>query len=378
MQATLPNLLILKMKVPFVDLKAQYRSIKNDIDLAIAGCIENTSFIGGSKVTEFEDAFAAFIGSAYCIGCANGTDAIELALQAAGVGAGDEVIVPAYSWISTSEAVTTVGATPVFVEVHPDYYTIDTFLIKEKITQRTKAIIPVHFYGLPAKMDDIMVIANQYDLIVIEDCAQAHGASYNGQKVGTFGQLATFSFYPGKNLGAYGDAGAVVTNDQQLARKVRMIGNHGQAGKHNHEMEGRNSRIDAMQAAILSAKLPYLEKWTNARIANAALYSSKLVNSNVKIPIVPEAAKHVYHLYVVQVDNRDEVMDHLKKNGVEVALHYPTPLPMLRAYLRFSFAEQDFPVSTDMSKRLLSIPMYPELTETQISYVVDLLVEALS
>ena len=363
------------MKVPFVDLKAQYLSIKNEIDAAIVECISQASFIGGEKITEFENSFAQFIGVTHCVGCANGTDAIEIALQACGIGAGDEVIVPAYSWISTSEAVTTVGAKPVFVDVHPDYYTIDSSLIEAKITDKTKAIIPVHFYGQPADMNEIISICRKYNLLIIEDCAQAHGAAINGRKVGSYGDMATFSFYPGKNLGAFGDAGALVTNNSTLAEKARMIGNHGQIHKHNHEIEGRNSRLDTIQAGILLAKLPYLDQWTDSRIANANLYSIKLANSKVKTPSIANGNKHVYHLYVVQVDNREVMIQKLHKKGIGHAIHYPKPLPLLKAYNRFGYTEKDYPISTTMSKRIISLPMYAELTEEQINYVADLLGE---
>lgn len=365
------------MNIPFVDLKNQYHSIKEEVNNAIFSCLENTSFVGGKTIQKFETEFAEFLSIKYCVGCANGTDAIELALKVANIGKGDEVIVPAYSWISTSEAVSTVGANPVFVDIHPEYYTIDFSKIEEKITSRTKAIIPVHFYGLPVDMDSIIQLAKKYNLVVIEDCAQAHGAEYKGKKVGTFGDLACFSFYPGKNLGAYGDAGAVVTNNKDLAEKVRMIANHGQIGKHNHIVEGRNSRLDTLQAAILSVKLRYLDKWTNQRIINGNLYIKKLKNVDVITPILPNNMKHVFHIFAVQVNNRDNIMKGLKEKGIGVALHYPVALPFLKPYLHLEFTANDYPVAHAFSQKLLSLPMYPELTEEEIEYVCQSLKEEL-
>ncbi|MDH5365709.1 MAG: DegT/DnrJ/EryC1/StrS family aminotransferase [Cyclobacteriaceae bacterium] len=359
------------MNVPFVDLKDQYQLIKEEVDKAISSCLENTSFVGGEIIQKFETEFATFLNVKHCVGCGNGTDAIELALQVANIGKGDEVIVPAYSWISTSEAVSTVGAKPVFVDINPQYYTIDVSKIEEKITPLTKAIIPVHFYGLPVDMDGIMQLANKHNLIVIEDCAQAHGAEYKGKKVGTFGDLACFSFYPGKNLGAYGDAGAVVTNNKDLAEKVRMVANHGQNGKHNHIVEGRNSRMDTLQAAILSVKLRYLDKWTDQRIKNANLYIEKLKDIEVITPKLPENIKHVFHLFVIQVNDRDNVMKALKEKGIGFALHYPVALPFLKPYIHLGFTANDYPVSHAFSQKLLSLPMYPELSEKQIEYVCE-------
>lgn len=357
------------MKIPFVDLKAQYQSIKSEIDSAIANVIAETAFISGKYAKAFEEEFAAYIGVKHCISCANGTDSIEILLKAMGIGQGDEVIVPANSWISTSEAVTTVGATPIFVDILPDYYTIDPSKIEEKITPRTKAIIPVHLYGLPAEMDDIMAIARKYGLKVLEDCAQSHGATYKGKMTGTFGDCASFSFYPGKNLGAYGDAGAMVTNDDEIARIARLIANHGQPRKNEHEIEGRNSRLDGIQAAVLSVKLRYLESWTEARRRNAALYRKYLAGSCVVLPKEPSYSRHVYHLFVVRVANRERVIEELKMEGVETGIHYPTPLPLLKAYSRFGYTPKDFPVAASQMGKILSLPMYPELTEEMIAFI---------
>lgn len=366
------------MKIPFVDLYAQYLSIKKDIDNAIENVIKKSSYIGGSVVTDFEKSFKDYIGIDYVVGCANGTDSIEILLQSFGIGKGDEVIIPAASWISTSEAVSSVGATPIFVDIEEDYFTINTLLIEAAITSKTKAIIPVHLYGHPADMPAIMVLAKKYNLIVIEDCAQAHGAAINGQNVGTFGDASSFSFYPGKNLGAYGDAGCMATNNATIATKARMIATHGQQGKHNHIMEGRNSRLDGLQAAILSAKLPYLKSWTEARIGHAVLYSSLLDNKIMNIPKVKEQYKHVFHLYVIRTSARDEVKKYLADAGIETAIHYPQALPYLKCYSDLEFTSLDFPIAYLFQDQILSIPMYAELGEDKINYISETIINALS
>lgn len=355
------------MEVPFVDLRAQYKSIKKSIDVAINEVVENTSFIGGSIVDEFEEEFAQYICTAHGIGCANGTDAIEIALEALGIGAGDEVLVPAYTWVSTASAVRRVGAEPVFVDVHPDFYTIDPDKLEKALTKKTKAIIPVHFYGLPADMPAIMALAEKHELWVIEDCAQAHGAKILKRNVGTFGHMATFSFYPGKNLGAYGDGGAVLTNNDKLAKSARCIARLGQEGKHNHLLAGRNSRLDTLQAAILRAKLPFLEEWTARRRWVARQYNLKLDDTAVKLPRIPTDFKHVYHLYVIQSENRDELKQFLAKNGIQTQLHYPKPLNQM------TFFKKAVPkaVADAMAGRILSLPIYPEMTDKQIDYVVE-------
>lgn len=361
------------MKVPFVDLKAQYISIKDEIDQTLKAILAGSNFVGGPIVSSFEKAFADFLGHDFCIGCGNGTDALEIILQALNIGKGDEVIVPACSWISTSEAVTTVGARVVFADVLPNLYTLDPKDFEKKITSKTRAVIPVHLYGLPAAMDEIVAIADAHNIKIVEDCAQSHGALYKGKRTGTFGIAAAFSFYPGKNLGAYGDAGAMVTNDPELAEKLRMIGNHGQLKKHNHLLEGRNSRLDTLQAAILKTKLPFLQKWTKARQQNALHYNNKLQDADVMIPLVPEYSDHVFHLYVIQINNRNEKMEQLKQSGVQTAIHYPTPLPFLKAYQYLNHQHKDFPIAARQMDKILSLPMYPELSEDQIDYVCDFL-----
>lgn len=357
------------MKIPFVDLHAQYLSIQADIDAAIFKTIRDSAYIGGTSVRAFEEAFAEYLGLSSVIGCANGTDSMEILLKAFGIGPGDEVIVPAHSWISTSEAVGNAGATPVFVDVEIDFFTIDTQKIEAAITERTKAIIPVHLYGHPADMPAIMDIADRFGLKVIEDCAQSHGATIGGKKAGTFGHAASFSFYPGKNLGAYGDAGCVATNDPALAEKVRMIANHGQQGKHNHLMEGRNSRLDGLQAAILSAKLPWLEQWTEARIAHAAAYAHHLEGSGLILPKVKPGYRHVFHIYAVRTEHRTMLMDGLKMAGIETAIHYPTALPFLPCYASNGSVPEDFPSAYANQSRILSLPMFAELKDEQITHV---------
>jgi dTDP-4-amino-4,6-dideoxygalactose transaminase len=354
--------------VPLVDLYAQYLLIKKDIDEAIATTIKNSGYIGG-VVKDFEKAFSAYTGIPHVIACANGTDSIEILLKAFGIKSGDEVIVPACTWISTSEAVSNVGATPVFVDIENDFFTIDTSLIEKAITRKTKAIIPVHLYGHPADMPAIMQIAGRYNLVVIEDCAQAHGAMINGKMVGTFGHAASFSFYPGKNLGAYGDAGCMATGDNEIAELARMIAQHGQKGKHNHLIEGRNSRLDGIQAAILLAKLPYLESWTEKRIAHAAYYHQQLRESNIEIPGTREGYRHAFHLYVVRLNNREACRDRLAASGIETAIHYPAPLPFLPCYAHRGFMPEQFPVSVANQHRILSIPMYPELSKADLNHV---------
>ncbi|MFT3846483.1 MAG: DegT/DnrJ/EryC1/StrS family aminotransferase [Lacibacter sp.] len=357
------------MKVPFVDLYAQYQRIKPSVDAAIEHTILHSAYIGGAAVKEFETSFAAYCGVKHVVACANGTDSLEIILKAWGIGEGDEVIVPAHSWISTSEAVGNVGATPVFVDVEADYFTINPLLIERAITERTKAIIPVHLCGHPADMPAIMSIAEKYGLKVMEDCAQSHGAAIQGKRTGTFGHAASYSFYPGKNLGAYGDAGCMTTDDDALAETIRMIANHGQKGKHNHQIEGRNSRLDGLQAAVLLAKLPHLEQWTEERISNAAYYTKLLEGSVVKTPVVKEGYRHVYHLYVIKTNQREALVQLLKENGIDTAVHYPTALPFLPCYSNMNHRPEDFPAAFANQSTILSIPLYAELTPEQMEKV---------
>jgi len=357
------------MKIPFADLHIQYVKLKNEIDAAINNVIQDLAFVGGYNnkyVRSFEENFAKFLDIKYCVGCANGTDAIEIALKALGVGTGDEVIVPAISWISTSEAVSAVGAKPVFVDISKSDCTIDIRKIEEKINKKTKAIIPVHLYGFSADMDAIMQLAKKYSLLVIEDSAQAHGTEYKGKKVGTIGHIGTFSFYPGKNLGAYGDAGCLVTNDDKIMNKARMIANHGQIVKHQHEIEGRNSRLDGLQAAILDVKLRYLDEWNQLRRKNAEIYDSLFRNTKIEIFKAQTGTVPVYHLYVVKVKEREGIEKILKENNIEFGIHYPTPLPFLKAYSYLNHSTADFPVADEVSKKIISLPMFPELSKEDI------------
>ncbi len=357
------------MTVPFADLKQQYESIKDGVDAAIRAVISETAFVGGRHVEEFEEAFADYLGAKHCVGCGNGTDALEIALRCCGVGEGDEVIVPANTFVATSEAVSAAGATVVFADVDPISYTMDASNIRPKLTARTKAVIPVHLYGLPAEMDDILALAREHSLIVIEDAAQAHGATYKGRRVGALGHAGCFSFYPGKNLGAYGDAGAVVTNDDEVAKRARMMSNHGRMSKYDHEFEGMNSRLDGIQAAILKVKLGHLDEWTDARREKADLYHEMLKGQAVTLPFRPEHSTHVYHLFVVRSRNRDGLREHLRRNGISTGIHYPIALPMLQAYRYLGHDATHFPVSSEAANTVLSLPMFPELTVEQIERV---------
>lgn len=364
------------MIVPFVDLKDQYRTLKAEIDQAILRVIEETSFISGSYAARFEAEFAAYLDVANCVSCANGTDALEIALQAMGVRPGDEVIVPANTWISTAEAVTNIGGVPVFADIDERTYTLVPDEIARRRTAKTTAVIPVHLYGLPADMDRIITEARRFGLLVLEDCAQAHGAEYRGRRVGGFGDAATFSFYPSKNLGAFGDAGAIVTGRADIAERARLIANHGQSGKNVHAIEGRNSRLDGIQAAVLSAKLPHLDEWTGMRRRNASVYARRLEASGIPLPFEPDGSKHVFHLFVVRVENRDAVGTLLADAGVQTGIHYPKALPFVDAYSRFGARPEDYPVAHRQMGELLSLPMFPELSEEMIGFVCDRLLDA--
>ncbi len=363
------------MNIPFVDLHRQYLRIKDEIDAAIAGVIRDSAYIGGDRVSQFEAEFADWLGIDHVVGCANGTNSIEMLLDALGIGTGDEVIVPALSWISTAEAVGTRGAKPVFVDIDATYC-IDPTKIESKITSKTKAIIPVHLYGCPANMPAIMDIAEKYSLFVLEDCAQAHGAMIDGQKVGTFGHCASFSFYPGKNLGAYGDAGGMATYDADIAQKVRMIANHGQPQKHTHLIEGRNSRMDGMHAAILSVKLRHLDQWTEERIALANQYCDLLKETDLVLPIIPIGMKHVFHLFVIRCKQRDAVMKTLSELGISSAIHYPAPLPFMDCYNHLQPREEEFKTALNFTSQILSIPMFPELEPLELRMISGHLVQS--
>lgn len=357
------------MNIPFVDLKSQYQAIKPEIDQAIANVIEDTAFIRGKYVKKFEEEFRSLYGVKHCIGVANGTDAIYIILKMLGIGAGDEVITVANSWISTSETISQTGAKPVFVDVD-DYFTIDSQQIESKITTKTKAIIPVHLYGQMADMPTIKAICDKHKLFLIEDTAQAHFSEIQGKRAATIGHAATFSFYPGKNLGAYGDAGAIVTNDDALAEKCRMYANHGALIKHQHFMEGINSRLDGLQASILSAKLPYILEWTRARQQVAAWYDKALKDiEEIVLPKVRPNSKHTFHLYVILAPQRAALQDYLKQQGISTSVHYPVPLPFMPAYQYLEYTRADFPKVAHNEARILSLPIYPELGKDKIQYI---------
>ena len=400
------------MQIPFLDLKAQYKQIEHEVLPLVTEAMANGMFIGGPNVDGFEKEFAAFCGTRYCVGVNSGTDALRFALWAAGVKPGDEVITVPNTFIATTEAISQVGAFPVFVDSDPHTCNLDPVKLKEFLIQKcvpdrslnqpvnqstnqpipqstiqlinqstnrpVRAIVPVHLYCQPADMDAIYAIAGQYDLIVIEDACQAHGALYKGKKAGSIGTAGCFSFYPGKNLGAYGEGGALVTNDAALAEKVKMVRDHGQAQKYYHDIEGYNGRLDAIQAAVLRVKLKHLGDWNAARRAHAACYS-ELLSDVAGVAIVKEAdfAESVYHLYVILVEARDELQKFLQEKGIATGLHYPLPLHLQKAYAHLGYKKGDFPAAEHAAERLLSLPMYPELARDQIEYVVGSIKEFL-
>jgi dTDP-4-amino-4,6-dideoxygalactose transaminase len=365
------------MVINFVDLKKQYSTIREEIDNAIQDVINDSAFIVGKYLKSFEQNFANYIGVKHCIGVGNGTDALFIALKTLDIGKGDEVITVANSFIATSEAITMTGAKVVFVDCDEKTYNIDVIKIEEVITENTKAIIPVHLYGQPAEMDKILEIAKKYNLFVIEDAAQAHGAEYKGRKVGTFGDVGCFSFFPGKNLGAYGDGGAIVTNGDDIAKRARMFANHGRMEKYNHEFEGVNSRLDGLQAAILNVKLKYLEGWNQRRREIAGKYTEGLKDA-VMAPYELPYAKHVYHLYVVRVKGRDKIKASLQEKGIATGIHYPIPLPFLKAYSYLRHKQEDFPVAYALKDEILSLPIHGDMTDEQIEYVITQLKNAVN
>jgi len=370
------------MKVPFVNLGAQHTVIKDELELAFQRIYDKTAFMMGPSLAEFEESYAAFCGVSHAIGVANGTDSLTLALKALGVGPGDKVITAANTFIATVEAIVHAGATPVLVDVDSKTYNIDTAALKEllesdsQLAEEAKAIIPVHLYGQPANMDGLMAIANEYELIVLEDACQAHGAEYKGRVAGSMGRAGCFSFYPAKNLGAYGDGGMVITDDEHVATTLRMLRDHGSRQKYYHDMIGYNSRLDALQAAVLSTKLLYLDEWNARRRENAALYDDLLSRVDGVVPPGPgvlEGVTPVYHLYVVYLERRvrDELAAFLKEQGVGVGIHYPIPVHLTEAFKSLGYAENSFPVTEDRAGRILSLPMFPELSQDQIEYVVE-------
>lgn len=358
------------MNVPFVDLKAQYNSVKKEMDESIHRIIDNTVFIGGKEVDVFEKNFEELYEVDHCVPVGNGTDSLYIIMKMLGIGSADEVITPANSWISSSETITQTGARPVFADIEEDYFTIDPDHIEKLVSKRTKAIMPVHIFGQMCDMDSIMRIADKHNLYVIEDCAQSHFSEFKGVRAGVIGVAGSFSFYPGKNLGAYGDAGVIITNNEELAEKCKMFARHGALKKHEHEIEGINSRLDGIQAAVLNVKLPYILKWTEQRIQNAELYYKNLSEVNeIEIPKVRKDTKHTFHLYVIRAQKRDELAEFLSKKGISNAIHYPKILPNLPAYDYLNHSTNDFPVASEYEGQILSLPMYPELTEEMIKYV---------
>jgi dTDP-4-amino-4,6-dideoxygalactose transaminase len=357
------------MRVPFNDLHAQYLANREEFDQAIAQVVARSAFISGEFAHAFEQEWARTCGVRHCIAVANGTDALYIVLRMLGVGPGDEVITTACSWISTSETISQTGANPVFVDVD-NHFLIDPALVEKKITPRTRVVLPVHLYGQAVPMGPLLSICQGHGLALLEDCAQAHLASWAKRPVGSFGIAGTFSFYPGKNLGAWGDAGAIVTNDDALARKCRLYANHGALTKHEHEIEGLNSRMDGMQAALLSTKLRHLAAWTKRRQEIAAFYDAQLRSiPEIELPVGAYASSHVYHLFVIRTPRRDELRAYLAAKGIETAIHYPSPLPLLPIYRRLMQDSTDFPKARAFQSQILSLPIFPEMTEEMIGYV---------
>jgi len=349
-------------QVPFVDLAAQYRAIEGEISEAVSKVLREGDFILGREVSLFEEEFAAFCEAKWAVGVDSGTSALELALRAYEIGPGDEVITAANTFIASALAISHAGATPVLVDVDADTYTIDVAAIEKAITPRTKAIIPIHLYGHPADMDPILQLAQRHGLVVIEDACQAHGARYKGKRTGSLGHAAAFSFYPGKNLGAYGDGGAVVTSDAAVAKRLGMLRNYGQKEKYQHMFRGFNRRLDTLQAAVLRTKLKHLDEWNEARRQHAKSYSRLLAQSGLVVPRASALCESVWHLYVIRINQRDALKEHLATRGISVGIHYPIPIHLQPAYRDLGHQPGDFPVTEEYSRQILSLPMYAELT----------------
>lgn len=356
--------------IPFLDLKAQYRQIKPEIDGAVIRAIESGQFVLGPEVAAFEKRFGGYCGADHCIAVNSGTSALHLALLAAGIGPGDEVITVSMTFVATTAAILYAGAKPVFVDVDPDTWTMDPDLIESAITPRTRAIVPVHLHGLMADMDPIMEIARRHDLIVIEDAAQAHGAEYKGRRAGSIGDIGCFSFYPGKNLGAYGEGGAVVTSNARFAERTALLRDWGQAAKYNHVLPGYNYRMDGIQGAILNVKMNYIEEWTEARRKIAAQYDDLLTRFPCTRPSQPEHCRHVYHVYAIGIANRDETQKALLDAGVMTGIHYPVPVHLQPAYAELGYGAGDLPLTELLAGRLLSLPLYAELRPDQVVEIV--------
>ena len=362
----------LTMHIPLIDLEAQYASLRPTVDDRVAKVLASTGFIGGPEVATFTQAFADYTGHPYAVACGNGTDALELLMDAWEIGAGDEVIVPAMSWISTSEIVATRGATPVFVDVDPVTYCIDPELVEAAITSRTRLIVAVHLYGHPADLTALRRLADRHRVYLIEDSAQAHGARWEDRHIGTVGDAATYSFFPSKSLGAYGDAGLVGMPSEELCTRVRALANHGMPGpRHHHVYHGRNSRMDALQAAVLNVKLPHLSDWIAAKNCLADSYRERLAGLDLVLPQTVGPAYHGYHLFVVRTPRRDALAEHLDRAGIATTVHYPTPLPLHACYADRDLRAEDYPVAVELSRTALSLPMYAELSEDQLDYVTE-------
>lgn len=359
------------MKINFVDIQKQYKLHKKEFNVAIQQVLDRGDFILGQDVELFEKEFAEFCDSKYCIGVASGTDALFLILKALDIGPGDEVITVANTFIATVLTISMAGAKPVLVDMDSQTYNIDVNEIEKAITGKTKAIIPVHLYGQPADMAKINAIAKKHKLVVIEDACQAHGSLYKGKKAGSLGRVAAFSFYPGKNLGAYGDGGAITTSDKELANRIRMLRNYGQIRKYHHVMKGFNSRLDTMQAAVLRVKLKYLDKWNKRRQEIASRYTNGLKNLNVTLPTVSKSAESVFHIYLIQVADRDNLIKHLANHGITALIHYPVPIHMQPAYQELKYKKGDFPNTEAYANKIVSLPMYPEMTNGEVDFVVD-------
>ncbi len=360
------------LHVPFVDLGAQYSAIKDEIREAINAVLQSAQFVGGEWVEKFESAFAECVGARYAVGVASGTAALELALKASGIGPGDDVVVPTNTFFATAEAVTNVGARPVFADVHPVTHHLDADSVEYAFTSKTRAVIPVHLYGRAMDLTEVEQFAQSRGIAIIEDAAQAHGAEHNGVKVGGSGHLTCFSFYPGKNLGAYGDAGAVTGNDLQQITRIRLLRDHGSPVKYKHLVVGTNARLDAIQAAVLCVKLPHLTAWNNTRRQHACLYARSFAGSPIIVPEMPSGNEHVFHLFVIRSDARDALQRHLAQHGISSAIHYPTPLHLTAAYQSLGAPGLGtMPVSEMLSEQILSLPMYPELSSEQLQHVIE-------
>ena len=365
-------------KVPFVDLKAQHASIAAEVEAAVGRVMTNADFILGGDVAAFEEEFGRYCEATHCVGLDSGMSALELGMRAMGIGPGDEVITPAGSFIASSSAISFTGATPVWVDVDPHTYNVDPDLIEAAITPRTRAIMVVHLYGQPADMDRVLAVAERHGLPVIEDACQSHGAHYKGRRTGSMGKFAAFSFYPSKNLGAYGDAGALTTNDGDLADKVRMMRNYGQRAKYDHVYLAWNRRLDTLQAAVLRVKLRHLDQWNEARKRVASLYGELLAGSGATLPRTGPGAEHVYHLFVIQVGERHRVQEELAARGISTGIHYPVPIHLQEAYRDRGAKPGSFPVTEAAAGRVLSLPMYPELGEADVRRVASALGDVLS